>query len=245
MKAYKIIAISFLLVGFAWGQTTTFKAKQGLIEKIWGFLKKPISTVTYTLSNGTVAADGKAALDLYISTNRMSPVGLQWEISYDSTVVESLSVVAGPVALAAGKDVQCEPLTATLVRCIVVGMNQNPIQNGVAAIITVNTHAGTTVSSTTVSLSSPVTVSKKATALISAIAPGGGTVTFPVVLANLTCPVTEIEPNEDVTCTVSLSRNAVVDTVVQILYEDAFLTGPASVVILAGQSSISVMVTGQ
>ena len=241
----RIIGCFLLFTIAAFGQTTTFRAKQGIIEKIWSFLKKPVSTVTYSLANGTVGAEGQAALDLYISTDRMSPAGLQWELSYDTAVVQGLTVVVGPAASAAGKDVQCAALTPTSLRCIVSGMNQNLIQNGVVATLTVQTVSTATAPSTTVALANPVTATKKGTALTSAIAPGGGVVTFPVVLADLVCPLKEIEPNEDIVCTVSLSRTAATDTIVDVLYDDASLSGPPSVVVLAGQSSVAVTVTGQ
>ena len=241
----KRVACFLLLTIAAFGQTTTsFRAKQGILEKIWGFVKKPISTVTYTFGNGTVGAEGQATLDLYIATDRMSPAGLQWELSYDAAVVDGLTVVAGPASLAAGKGVQCATLTPTSLRCIVSGINQTLIQNGVVATVTVQTVSTATAPSTIVVLANPVTASKKGTELTSAIAPGGGVVTFPVVLVDLTCPVTEIEPNEEVECTVSLSRITAIDTIVDVLYDDEFLSGPASVIVPADHDSVTVIVVG-
>ena len=241
----KVLLLSAAMAINAFPQTTTFRAKQGIIEKIWGFLKKPISTVTYSIGNGAVNAEGIALLDLYIATDRQSPAGLQWEMNYDTAAVDSLDVATGPASTAAGKDVTCAKVAPTTVRCLAVGMNTNLVANGAVARVAVHTKPGVVVLSTTISLAGVVTTTKRGTALISAIAPGGGVVTFPVALSNLACPVTEIEPNEQVECTVSLSRVAGADTIVDVLYDDASLSGPPSVIVLAGQSSVTVTVTGQ
>jgi len=255
MSRQTIRAVSLLMKGVllfalmapgAFSETTTFRAQRGIIEKIWTFLKKPISTVTYTLGNGATNESGQVVLDLSISTDRMPPAGLQWELNYDPVAITQLTVAAGPVAIEAEKDVQCNAIGPGTLRCILVGMNSNVIPDGVAAqiTITIQTQEGPTPETTTVSLANLVTSTKWGTALTSVISPGGGVIDVTQVLADLSCPQTDIEPNEQVACVASLNRPALFDTSVTVTYDDAALTGPASVTVPSGQDSVTVIVVG-
>jgi hypothetical protein len=233
-----------MLTAVVFGQEATFRARYELVEKIWTFLTRPASTVTYTLGNATTDDQGTAVVDLSIATSRLAPSGIQWDLGYLPADVASVSVAAGPVATAASKEVACNPLGPGSLRCIVSGLNTNVMANGVATTITVKTRPESTAGTTTLALSGLATTNRFGNPLNSAIAPGGGVVTFRILLSDLTCPQTDIETGEQVTCTVSLNRVVTLDTVVQILYDDAHLTGPASVTIPAGQKTAEVTVTG-
>lgn len=147
--------------GFVWA---------GILTGAWG----TNTLVSYGLSSGTTG-NGTAILDLSMSASKSSPSGLQWEMAFSTSDVISISVVSGPTAIAAGKTVSCSSGTVNPVRCLIYGANQNPILNGVAARVTVQTKPG--VVTTSLTLQNVVSASAGANEMASAIIPGGGIVT--------------------------------------------------------------------
>ncbi len=89
--------------------------------------------VTLVSSSGSVAPGGTVTLGLsQASSGGALPVAVQWTISYSASVVSGVSVVAGSSATGAGKNVTCSSTTGSTI-CIVYGMNQTVIGDGVLA----------------------------------------------------------------------------------------------------------------
>jgi len=83
----------------------------------------PKSTVTFGFSAGTVDASGNATLAVSISTSRMPPAGVQFDILYPASVT-TITATAGPVATAAAKGLACNTISPGDLRCIASGNNQ-------------------------------------------------------------------------------------------------------------------------
>ena len=111
------------------------------------------------------------------------PAGLQWTLQYSAADVVSITAVAGPAAITAGKSLQCAAVTSTtitiggtsysgLYTCILSGVNSNIIPNGIVAVTTIV--LSNTVTGTYISITNALGASLAADAI--AIASYGGTV---------------------------------------------------------------------
>lgn len=118
---------------------------------------------TLTLSQGS-AGVGMVSLNVMLtSASGQQPAGVQWTVSYSSADFTAIQVTAGPTAVAAGKSVTCSGPPAAYV-CIVLGTNNNnPITNGVVAVISLTVSPNTTDTSSFVQLQNPIAASPSAT----------------------------------------------------------------------------------
>src|SRR5580658_6992249 len=88
------------------------------------------------LSSATSNPGGTVALSLSFSASVTAPAGLEWTLAYPSSQVSAMSVLAGPVATAAGKTIYCASATGS-VTCLLAGpTNANTMAAGVAATVT-------------------------------------------------------------------------------------------------------------
>jgi len=235
---------------------STMAQVQQIVVTIGGYIvnfnRLPVSTVTYSIDSVTATA-GTAVLNISIATSRMPPAGLQFDLLYPSTVT-ALTVTAGPVSTAASKAIACNVVSAGDERCIVSGVNQNTIANGVAAIVSATVTAGSTIT-----ISAPVTASVAGTALTSVLNPAIGSIAVPPVVSSVTCVVPawdssdgnpagtyDIEPGEVTTCTVTLSQPAGAGGFSAAVTAGApGLAVPPSIVVPSGSSTITFTVAVQ
>src|SRR5678815_714068 len=87
-----------------------------------------------SLASGTAVQGGSVSLNLSVSAS--TAAALQWTLSYAAANVASVSVAAGPALTAAGKTIQCSPITGATV-CMASGSNSTVIATGVVAAVTV------------------------------------------------------------------------------------------------------------
>ena len=80
--------------------------------------------VTLSLSSASAVAGGSVSVDLSMAAGASQPVGLQWTYSYSTADFSSVSVVAGPAAMAAGKSISCSGAPG-LYTCLLVGLNHS------------------------------------------------------------------------------------------------------------------------
>ncbi len=119
---------------------------------------------TLTLSQGS-AGSGMVSLNVILtSASGQQPAGLQWTVSYSGTDFTAIQVTAGPAAVAAGKSVTCSGTPAAYL-CVVLGLNDNTIANGVLAVISLVVAPNTTDTSSMVQLENPVAASTSATSI--------------------------------------------------------------------------------
>jgi uncharacterized protein (TIGR03437 family) len=162
------------------------------------------------LSSGTAVAGGAIALNLSLNSPVGSePAGVQWTLTYPAGNTASIGAVAGSSATAADETITCFSGAGSYT-CLLSGMNDAVIQNGVVAVInvTMTSSAGTT----------PIGLTNLAgaTAAGSAISVTGtgGTITLPAplvlapTLAGLSCNPTSFSSGGSSTCTAALNQPA-------------------------------------
>ena len=187
--------------------------------------------VAVSLGSGSTVPGGAVGMNIsLVNSGGASPAGVQWTMSYSSSVVSSVSVVTGSGATTAGKSATCSSATGTTT-CLLSGMNQTILGNGVLALATF------TISPNAVTSSVPIQV----TAVSASTAGGqgilstgaGGTIsvgqsTQPSLIGLACTPGTISAPGIAV-CTATLSAPS--------------LAGGFSVTLASNNSSVSIPVT--
>src|SRR5690606_13087023 len=98
------------------------------------------------------------------------PAALQWTLTYSPAEVAAVSATAGPAAAAAGKSIACANKDGSYT-CVLFGLNQQTMPNGVAAVVRVTP---ATAGSASIGVANTLGASQDGTGL--AIAGNGGTV---------------------------------------------------------------------
>ena len=200
---------------------------------------------TPSLSLSSASGAPGAQVTLSVSLNSVGstlPAAIQWDLNYspsDLSLMTGTYYGTGVAGSGAGKFADCNSISAGDVRCIVSGINTYTFGSGVVATLTFQIAAGTTDTSTPVSLVSPAASDANANAL--SISASGGTVTITQavtpVLSSLGCSPASVTPPATSTCTVSLSSVATGTTTINLSSSAPAATVPASVNITTGLSS--------
>jgi hypothetical protein len=207
--------------------------------------RAPAVVQTPALSVSGVSGAPGATVVLSVALNSSSgtlPASIQWDLTYSSSdlslVTGSYDAIGG-AGSAAGKVADCNSISAGDVRCIVSAINTTAIQSGVLATLTFQIVAGTTDSSTPVSLVNVAASDGNANPL--SITASGATVTInqapAAALSDLNCSPASVAPPATSTCTLSLSGPASSTATISLSSSAAAATVPASVNIAAGLSS--------
>ena len=88
-----------------------------------------------SLASGSALKGGALSLNLSLNAATSIPAGLQWTLSYSPSDISSLSATAGPALTGAGKTLNCNSSTGS-VMCLASGMNATNINSGVVAVVT-------------------------------------------------------------------------------------------------------------
>jgi len=201
---------------------------------------------TLAVSSGTAVQGGSIALNLSLSSPAGSaPAGVQWTLTYAAADVASIGAVAGSSATAAGKTIACFSGVGSYT-CLLSGMNDAVMQNGVVAAINVTMTSSAV--TTPVSLANLTGAAAAGSAI--SMTGTGGTITLPAppvsspALSALSCSPTSFISGGTSTCTVTLSQVAGSGGVAVTLSSNATaLTVPASVNVASGASSVSFTAT--
>ena len=192
----------------------------------------------FSFDSGNAAPGGSVILNVSLSSPAGSgPAALGWTVGYPAASIASVAATAGPSAVAGGKSVSCAS-SAGLYTCLVSGMNQNAMANGViASLAFVLTPAAATMP---ISLSNTIGAMGDGTSL--AVTPAGGTITVTAAaqpnLSTLNCSPASVTGGNSSTCTVGISMAAPAGgAVVSLSSNNSAATVPASVTIPAGAMS--------
>jgi len=207
------------------------------------------ATPSLSLSSASGAPGSTVTLDVSLnSVGSPLPAAVQWDLTYstsDLSLVTGTYYGTGAAGSGAGKVADCNSISAGDVRCIVSGIDTTAFGSGVVATLTFQIAAGTTDTSTPVSLVSPAASDGNANAL--AISASGATVTItqPVapVLSSLNCSPASVTPPATSTCTVSLSGAVSSTTAIGLSSSAAAATVQSSVNITAGLTSTTFTVS--
>ena len=200
---------------------------------------------TMVLSSGSALPGNTVSLNLSLSVvSGSAPASLEWTFSYSAGDFTAVSVVPGPVAVAAGKSVSCSGSPGSY-RCLLFGINSTALSDGIVATATF------TVSPTTTSTSSTIQVINSSGAMLSGIpvsitAIGGLVMINPLyAVTGLICSPATVTTPGSATCTVTVSAPAptaglAVNTGI---VSTASVTIPSSVTIAAGSAAGEFTVT--
>jgi uncharacterized protein (TIGR03437 family) len=203
--------------------------------------------VTLSVGSGTATPGTSVTVPITMTTSGgAQPAGLQWTMGYSSSDISNVSAMVGSGATAANKSVTCSS-SSTATICLAYGINTNVISTGTVANVTF------TIASSSLDTSSPIQVTgvmaTDATGTVSISASGtGGTLTIPQptapTLSGLSCTPTTVNAAGISACTVTLSGAALTGGfVVGVTSNNSNVTVPASVIVVAGATSIGFSAT--
>ena len=167
--------------------------------------------VNVSLGSGSSVPGSTVELDLSLTTSGgAQPAVIQWTMNYSSADIASVSVAAGPTATAAGKSILCSSKPGSTT-CVVFGVNQNIISDGVAATATFNVASGALDASAPVQITGAAASAPDASVI--ATAGTGGTISIsqssqPPVASGLSCTPAGVTAPGTAACTVTLSSPA-------------------------------------
>jgi hypothetical protein len=96
----------------------------------------PSQQVSLALSSGSANLGSTVSLNLEVrSIPGYEPAGVEWTLAYPAGDLVPVGVVAGSALTVAGKSIYCRSQIDTIT-CLGVGLNDNPITNGLAATVT-------------------------------------------------------------------------------------------------------------
>jgi hypothetical protein len=134
------------------------------------FPQSAFGQVSLTLSSASANLGGAVSVNLNITAAPGSePAGIQWTLSYPAGDVASVGVAAGSALTASGKSIYCNGRVG-VITCLAVGLNADPIGNGVAAVVTLSLAGATASSVLPISIGGTFAVLGDGTAM-----PAGGT----------------------------------------------------------------------
>lgn len=206
------------------------------------FLICPLSCVawsaTLSLSAGSSAPGGNVSLSLNLASLGSSVVGAEWTLNYSNADFTSINITAGPSVSAAAKQLSCSNPAAGRYVCLVSGLNQDIIPDGVLATAVLNVASTSTSTSSSVGVGAPsatdpngISISTTATGSTVTIAQPSTTV------SQLSCSPSSITVPNSTACTVSLSAASPAGgTPVSLGYAaaGATISIPTSVTVAAG-----------
>ncbi|HYM13854.1 MAG TPA: hypothetical protein VEU62_24160 [Bryobacterales bacterium] len=193
--------------------------------------------VSLSLASGSALTGSPVALNLSMITTGQ-PAGLEWTLSYSATDFSSVSVVAGPAAVAAGKSVSCNGSPGSYT-CLLSGLNTTAIANGVVATATFTVSPSTTNTLSPIQVANDVAVSGSASALSVTATSGQVSITQAYSLTGLTCTPATVTTPGSAACTASVSSAAPTGglAVATGVGGATGITIPSSVTVAAGSTS--------
>jgi uncharacterized protein (TIGR03437 family) len=197
--------------------------------------------VNVSLGSGSSVPGSTVALDLSLTTSGSAqPAIVQWTMNYPSADIAGVSVNDGPTATAAGKSVLCSS-TPGSTTCVVYGVNQNRISDGVAATATFNVALGALDASAPVQIMGAAASAPDASVI--ATAGTGGTISIsqssqPPVASGLSCTPAGVTAPGTAACTVTLSSPAPAGGLnVTLASNNSNVSTPGSLAVPPGSSS--------
>ncbi len=192
------------------------------------------------LSSGAASPGGAVSLNLSLSSASGSqPAGVEWTLAYSPSNIVSISASAGAAATAAGKSLSCTGSSGSYM-CFLTGLspgglNANPIENGVIAVVTATLSA--TSSGATINVTNALSTSAAGSAVQTTAAGGTIAAIVPLSLTSLNCNPGSVTSGASTTCAVTVNQAASATTAVALSSTNSLITIPATVTVPAGASS--------
>jgi Cohesin domain len=201
----------------------------------------PVWSTTLSLGTPSAASPGSnVLLPLSLSSSGSLVSGAEWTISYSSADFVAANLTAGPAATSATKNLECNSISAGSYACILTGLNQNAMSDGVVANLVLTLSSTTLATSSTVSVTEPSSSDPNGNTLATAASGSTVMVAQPgMTLSELSCSPASITVPNSSTCTVTLQGAAPnTGTTVALGYvgSGATMSVPSSVTVPAGAS---------
>jgi trimeric autotransporter adhesin len=199
--------------------------------------------VNLGLSSGSGAPGTAIPLAINLSApSNDPPASVEWTINYSNTDFSSVSVQVGSAAAGANKSISCTN-SPGIETCVIYGLNDAPISNGVVATVSLTLSSSTTAASSVVQMASGSASDLNGVSITTATA--GATVGIsPPALNGFSCNPISLTAPASSTCSVALTSAANSGgAVIAISAAPAAATVPASITIPQGSSSATFSAT--
>ncbi len=161
--------------------------------------------VAIGISSGSSSPGNTVALNISLTGTGPAPAAAQWTLDYSTADFSAVTVAAGAAATAANKTLACNT-TPGAITCLVWGLNETAMANGIIATASLTVSSSTANTSSLVPLSGAV-VSDAGGGSLPATG-GSGSVTIQPGISGFSCSPLAVSPATSSTCTVSLSSAA-------------------------------------
>lgn len=193
--------------------------------------------LTLGLSAASGSPGGAATMNLTLNGSGSQPAAVQWNLGYSTTDFSSVSVTAGPAAIAASKVVSCSSASG-VTTCVLWGSNPTPVANGVVASVSLGVSSSTTDTSSQVQLANATSADGSGMPVSTTGAGNVVTIKQPPGLNGFTCTPVMVTPPATSNCTVALTAPAPAGGASIALASSPVQTGvPATLVIPQGATS--------
>src|ERR1035438_10086984 len=162
-------------------------------------------SVTLRLSSGSAAPGTTVTLNVSLASTGNQPASVQWDLGFSTTDFSSVTVAAAPGA--GNKTLSCEYGAGTAM-CLLWGLNDSTIANGVIATVNLTLSASTLSTSSLVQLTNGTSASITSTPLSTFTSNGTVTISKGPSLNGFSCNPTAVSPTVGATCTVALTSAA-------------------------------------
>ena len=194
------------------------------------------------LSSASGVAGDSVSLNLSVSSSGSQPASLEWTLNYPVAEVSSVTTAVGAAASAAGTSLAC---SASGNVCLLYGMSNHTIGNGVAAVVTFHL-AGSASGNLAIQLTGVTGASLQAAAM--AVSTTDGTIAVGSVTVGVAPTAVSLGPSQtqQFTATVSNTSNTAVtwsvSPAVGTIGASGLYTAPSTV---ASQQTVTVTATSQ
>lgn len=211
------------------------------------FLICPLScmawSATLSLGAGSSAPGGSVSLSLNLTSSGSSVVGTEWTLNYSTADFASINITAGSSVTAAAKQLSCSNPAAGRYVCLVSGLNQDVIPDGVLATAVLNIASTSTSTSSNVGVGAPSATDPNGVSISTTATGSAVTIVQPTAtVSRLSCSPSSITVPNSTTCSVTLSAGAPAGgTPVSLGYAatGATVSIPTSVTVPAGSTQQS------
>jgi hypothetical protein len=209
------------------------------------FMAESVSAQTgnLSLSSGSATAAGIVTVPLSL-TGGAQPAAIQWTLLYSSDIT-AVTVTDGPAVVNASKTTTCASSPGKTI-CLVAGLNQNSLGDGVLANVTLQLAPAVSTSSIPVQVTGTVAASIQANAVAVSASGAAISVVAAPQISVLSCSTTSILFGTSATCTLTLDKNAPAGgAVANLLSDNANLSVPSTVTVAGGTTAIAFTVTAK
>jgi uncharacterized protein (TIGR03437 family) len=193
-----------------------------------------------SLASASGATGSSISLDLTLTSSQSSIASAQWTLTYWPVDVAAVTVVAGPAA--AGKSVYCAGGEGAIT-CILAGLNDGVLGDGVVARVTVKLAPATLDAVSSIGVAGALGASSSGDSIAIQGHAGVITIAQPAHLNGVACTPQSVLTPGVATCTLTLSAPAAASMAFRLSSANPNIKTPASVNVPAGGNEAKFNIT--